>query len=126
MTASVLNCIGKMVICLETKNYREMSDQELEALSKKPNERGLKEDPTEAHRRALLAMQNPTRREILAMLKNSALTTEEIAKHFNLDEKVLDFHLQFLESTSFVTVEGNLVDLTPLGVAYTRHVITDD
>ncbi len=126
MGARILDCISKMVIWLGTENYREMSDEELEAWRKKSSERGLTEDPTEAHRRALLATQNPTRREILAMLKNSALTTEEIAKHFNLDEKTLYFHLQFLESIFFVTVEGNMVDLTPLGVAYTRHVITED
>ena len=115
-----------MVISLPTKNYREMSDEELEALSKKPNKNGLTEDPTESHRRALLAMQNPTRREILTMLRNKALTTEEIAQHLSLDEKILNFHLQFLVSTFYVTVEGNIVDLTPLEVAYTRNVITDD
>jgi DNA-binding transcriptional ArsR family regulator len=122
----ILNKLIGVNDILGMKNYREMSDEELVAWNKKSSERGVKEDPTEAHRRALLAMQNPTRREILALLRNSALTTEEIAKHFNLDEKVLGFHLQFLESTFFVTVEGNMVDLTPLGVAYTRHVITED
>ena len=103
-----------------------MSDEELEALSKKSSKNGPTEDPTESHRRALLAMQNPTRREILAMLKNRALTTEEIAAQLGLDEKILDFHLQFLVSTFYVTVEGDTVDLTPLGVAYTRNVVTDD
>jgi DNA-binding transcriptional ArsR family regulator len=116
----------EMVVSLPTRNYREMRDEELEALSKKLSKNGLTEDPTESHRRALLAVQNPTRREILAMLKSGALTTEEIAEHLGLDEKILDFHLQFLVSTFYVTVQGNLVDLTPLGVAYTRNVITED
>ncbi|MFB0560436.1 MAG: winged helix-turn-helix domain-containing protein [Candidatus Lokiarchaeia archaeon] len=105
------------------KNYREMSDEELEAWKQKLDESGVVGDPTEAHRRALRAVQNPIRREILTMLKDNALTIEEIANHLNLDEKTLGFHLQFLKDVFFIIVKGNIVDLTPLGVAYTRHVI---
>lgn len=108
---------------MEKKNYREMSDQELETWKQKLDESGLVKDPTEAHRRALRAMQHPIRREILTMLKEKALTIEEIANHLNIDEKTLDFHLQFLKDIFFITVKENIVDLTPLGVAYTRHVI---
>lgn len=111
------------MICLGKKNYREMSDGELDAWKQKLDESGVVGDPTEAHRRALHALQNPIRREILTMLKDQALTIEEIANRLNLDEKTLGFHLQFLKGIFFIAAEGNTVDLTPIGVAYTRHAM---
>lgn len=119
----ILDDIRNMVVCLVKKNYREMSDEELDAWKQKLDERGVVGDPTEAHRRALRALQNPVRREILTMLKDNALTIEEIVNRLNLDEKTLGFHLQFLKDVFFITVEGNTVDLTPIGVAYTRHAM---
>ena len=107
---------------METKNCREMSDEELKAWKRKLDESGSVKDPTEAHRRALRAMQNPIRREILTMLKEKALTIQEIATLLKMDEKTLSFHIQFLKDILFITVKGNVVDLTPLGVAYIRNV----
>jgi hypothetical protein len=112
-----------MVVCLVKKNYREMSDEELNAWKQKLDESGVVGDPGESHRRALRALQNPIRREILTMLKEKTLTIEEMVNHFNIDEKTLGFHLQFLKDIFFITVEGNTVDLTPIGVAYTRHAM---
>ena len=105
------------------KNYRDMSDGELDAWKKKLDESGVVGDPTEAHRRALRALQNPIRREILTMLKDNAVTIDEMVNHLNLDEKTLGFHLQFLKDVAYITVEGKTVDLTPIGVAYTRHAM---
>ncbi|MEM3586568.1 MAG: winged helix-turn-helix domain-containing protein [Candidatus Jordarchaeaceae archaeon] len=108
---------------MEKKNYREMSEEELNEWKNKIYEYGWKGDPTEAHRRALHALQNPIRREILELLREKALTLEELVDCLNLDEKTLRFHLQFLKDTFFITLEKNVVDLTPLGVAYTRHAM---
>lgn len=40
-----------------------------------------------------------------------------------MDEKTIKFHLQLLQDSFYITVQGSDVDLTPLGVAYTRHVL---
>ena len=108
---------------MEKKNYREMSEEELDAWKEKLDEHGWGEEPTEAHRRALHALQNPIRREILELLREKALTLGEVVNHLNMDEKTLRFHLQFLKDTFFIKLEGNVIDLTPLGVAYTRHAM---
>lgn len=99
-----------------------MSDEELKVWRKKKADAGLIGNPTEA-RRSVHVMQNPVRREIMTLLKDKALTIKDIADKLNLEEKVLKFHLQVLEQSFFIKIEGNMVDLTPPGVAYTRHVI---
>lgn len=112
-----------MVVLLEKKNYRELSEEELDSWKQKLDEHGWGGDPAEAHRRALHALQNPIRREILELLRDKSLTVEEVVNHLNLDERTLRFHLQFLKDTFFITLEENIIDLTPLGVAYTRHAM---
>ncbi len=107
---------------MEKKNYREMSNEELEAWQKKIVGKGLT-DPGEAHRRALHAVQHPVRREILVMLKEKAYTLGEMASRLNVEEGTLRYHLQFLTGSFYVSVQGMSVDLTPLGVAYTRNAM---
>ncbi|WXG41715.1 MAG: winged helix-turn-helix domain-containing protein [Candidatus Freyarchaeum deiterrae] len=107
---------------MKKKNCREMSNEELEAWRKKVADAGLVGNPTEA-RRSLHVMQSPVRREIMTLLKDKALTIEEIAGELKLEEKTLRFHLQVLERSFFIKIEGNEVDLTPPGVAYTRNVL---
>ncbi|OLS12878.1 MAG: hypothetical protein RBG13Loki_3513 [Promethearchaeota archaeon CR_4] len=106
---------------METKDCREMSDEELQEWRAKLGDKRLP-DPGEEHRRRMYAMQNPVRREILAMLKNNVLSVGAIASHLKCDEKSILYHLQFLQGVFFVTVQGNMVDLTPPGVAYLRNV----
>jgi predicted ArsR family transcriptional regulator len=60
----------------------------------------------------------------MALLKNKALEVREIAGKLNIEEEMLAFHLQVLEKAFFIKIEGNVVDLTPAGVAYTRNVVT--
>ncbi|NVM53743.1 MAG: winged helix-turn-helix transcriptional regulator [Candidatus Helarchaeota archaeon] len=105
------------------KNYRVMSDEDLEAWRKRVLEKDAQRNPLDEHRRALRAMQNPVRRTIITMLKEKALSTDELAKNLDLDKKTLQYHLQFLKDVFFITIEGNIVDLTPPGVAYTRKVL---
>lgn len=59
--ACILDNIRNMVIWVGKKNYREMSEEELDAWKQKLDESGSVGDPTEAHRRALHALQNPIR-----------------------------------------------------------------
>ncbi len=105
------------------KNYREMSDEELDAWREKIIESEFVGDQKEEHTKELHAMQSPVRREIMTLLKDKALKVEELADKLNLDLKMVNYHLQFLKDTYYVTIEEDIVDLTPLGVAYTRHVL---
>ena len=68
-------------------------------------------------------MQNPTRREILTLLKDTAQPTEKLSQALQLDEQTLQYHLQFLKDIFFITVEKGLADVTPLGIAYLRNAL---
>jgi predicted transcriptional regulator len=100
-----------------------MSDEEIEYWRINVLEKSIDVDSTEWHRRALLAMQSSTRREILILLKDKALTIDEIKNSLKLEEKMVQFHLQFLKQTLFITMEGRIVDLTPFGAVYLKNVI---
>lgn len=112
-----------MVLVLQNKDCREMSDEEIEDWRMNVLEKNIEGNSTEWHRRALLAMQNPTRKEILMLLKDKALSIQEISESLKLDEKIVQFHLQYLKLTYYITIEGNMVDLTPFGVVYLKNVI---
>ncbi len=68
-------------------------------------------------------MQNPVRREILVLLKDTAQTIEKLSEALQLDEKTMQYHLQFLKDIFFIIVKDNIVDLTPPGIAYLRNVL---
>lgn len=105
------------------KNYRDMSQAELEEWRREKLEAMIEKNPGEAHRRALRTMQNPTRREILILLKDTAQSIEKLCQALQLDETTLQYHLQFLKDVFFITVEKELVDLTPPGIAYLRNAL---
>lgn len=108
---------------MQKKNCREMSDEEIESWRINVLEKNIEGNSTEWHRRALIAMQNPIRREILTLLKEKALTVKEVRNSLNLEEIILHFHLHLLKQTYFITIEENIVDLTPFGVVYIKNVI---
>ncbi len=108
---------------MQKKNCREMSDEEIESWRINVLEKNIEGNSTEWHRRALIAMQNPIRREILTLLKEKALTIKEVTNSLNLEEIILQFHLHLLKQTYFITIEENIVDLTPFGVVYIKNVI---
>ncbi|HMF34506.1 MAG TPA: winged helix-turn-helix domain-containing protein [Candidatus Lokiarchaeia archaeon] len=100
-----------------------MSDKELEAWKDKVGT-GAVMSPGEAHGKALRAVGHPVRRAILERLKENAWVIEELANDLNLDVTTLRYHLKYLQDIYYITVDdANGVDLTPIGVAYTRHVI---
>jgi len=105
------------------KNYRDMNQEELEEWRREKLGATTGINPGEAHRRALRAMQNPTRREILTLLKDTAQPTEKLSQALQLDEQTLQYHLQFLKDIFFITVEKGLADVTPLGIAYLRNAL---
>jgi hypothetical protein len=69
---------------------------------------------------SLEAIRSPVRRKILSVLAERALTINEISEKVGIAGATLRFHLNFLRSSCFVRIEGNLVDLTPGGVSIVR------
>ncbi len=69
---------------------------------------------------SLEAIKNPVRRNILNALEERALAINEISERLGVTGPALRFHLNFLESSYFIRVEGNKVDLTPGGVSVVR------
>ncbi|MGQ9720545.1 MAG: ArsR family transcriptional regulator [Candidatus Jordarchaeum sp.] len=104
------------------KDVREMSDEEIEAWREKMIDKEFVGEVKEHHTKEIHVMQSPVRREIMTILKEKAMDIKELADKLNLDEKTARYHIQFLEDIFYTKMEGNMVDLTPLGVAYTKHV----
>ena len=63
------------------------------------------EEEKEYHRRYLIAISNPVRREILTVLKDGVSTTLVLKSKTGLDEKNLKWHLDMLERGSCVEKE---------------------
>ena len=53
------------------------------------------------------AFNDPTRREILQLLKEKDLTAGEIADHFNISKPSISHHLDLLKQADLVTTERN-------------------
>jgi predicted transcriptional regulator len=69
---------------------------------------------------SLEALKNPIRRNVLSALEEKALAVNEISERVGVTGSALRFHLNFLESSYFIRIEGNKVDLTPGGVSVVR------
>jgi predicted transcriptional regulator len=69
---------------------------------------------------SLEALKNPVRRNILNALEEKALAVDEISERVGVSGAVLRFHLNFLQSSYFIRIEGNKIDLTPGGVSIVR------
>jgi len=69
---------------------------------------------------SLEAIKNPVRRNILNALGEKALAINEISERVEVTGPALRFHLNFLKSSHFISIEGNKVDLTPGGVSVVR------
>jgi len=69
---------------------------------------------------SLEAIRNPVRRNILNALEERALAINEISEKLEVTGPALRFHLNFLENSYFIHIEGNKVDLTPGGVSVVR------
>ena len=69
---------------------------------------------------SLEAVKNPVRRGILNALGEKALEIEEISERVGVTGHTLEYHLNFLQGSYFIQIEGNRVDLTPGGVSFVR------
>jgi DNA-binding transcriptional ArsR family regulator len=103
-----------------SRNPREMTDEEVmnwmqELVSKLAEEKGSAGGAC-----SLEAVKNPVRRRILNVLEKRALAIKEISERVGVVGPALRFHLNFLESSSFIEIEGDRVDLTPGGVSVIR------
>jgi len=70
---------------------------------------------------SLEAIKNPTRRSILLTLDERPLETGEISQRVDASGATLRYHLNFLANSYFIRIDGNMVDLTPGGVAFVRN-----
>ena len=69
---------------------------------------------------SLEAVKNPVRRGILNALEERALVMDEISERVGVAGPTLKYHLNFLQSSYFIWIEGNNIDLTPGGVSFVR------
>jgi DNA-binding transcriptional ArsR family regulator len=102
------------------RNSREMTDEETirwtqELVKQLVGEKGSAEGVC-----SLEAVRNPVRRSILKALEEGPLEIGEISERVGVAGSILRFHLNFLESSYFIEIEGNRVDLTPGGVSFVR------
>lgn len=65
--------------------------------------------------RTLLALSDPTRREILKMLKKNDLTVSEILERFDISAPAISRHLAVLKEAELVTSrrEGKFIYYSP-------------
>lgn len=102
------------------RDPREMTDEEAmkwmqELVNKLADERGSAGGAC-----SLEAIRNPIRRKILDALEERPLTINEISEKVGVIGPALRFHLNFLESSYLIKIEGSRVDLTPGGVSVVR------
>ena len=99
---------------------REMTDQEAMTWMQELVNKLVKEKGSAGGACSLEAIRNPVRRNILNALEERALAINEISEKLEVTGSALRFHLKFLESSYFIHIEGNKVDLTPGGVSVVR------
>ena len=102
------------------RDPREMTDEEVmrwmqELVNKLADEKG-----SAGAACSLEAIKNPIRRNILKVLEERALEIHEISERLGVAGSALRYHLHFLNSSYFIQIEGNRVDLTPAGIAVVR------
>jgi len=66
------------------------------------------------------AFKNPVRREILRTLADRPLDMYELSAKVGAGGSALKFHLNLLQNSAFIEIDGNMVDLTPGGVSFVR------
>ena len=102
------------------RDPREMTDEEVMKWMQELVNKLAKEKGTAGGACSLEAIKNPVRRHILNVLEEKALAINEISERVKVTGPALRFHLNFLESSYFIEIEGNRVDLTPGGVSVVR------
>jgi DNA-binding transcriptional ArsR family regulator len=99
---------------------REMTDEEAMKWMQELVKKLVEEKGSAGGACSLEAIKNPVRRNILNVLGERALEISEISQRVGVAERALRYHLNFLNSSYFIQIEGNRVDLTPGGVSVVR------
>ena len=102
------------------RDPREMTDEEAMKWMQELVNKLLEEKGSAGGACSLEAIKNPVRRNILNALGEKALAINEISERVEVTGPALRFHLNFLKSSYFISIEGNKVDLTPGGVSVVR------
>ena len=107
----------------EMRNPRDMSDEEVARWMQDLIERAADDKGCAGAVGACSfeAVKNPVRRGILKNLAEKPLSMDELSEKTGLGRSALQFHLNFLLSSSFAKMEGDMVDLTPGGVSFVRN-----
>ncbi len=103
-----------------SRDPREMTDEEVMRWMQELVNKLVEEKDSAGDACSLEAIRNPVRRRILNILEERALAINEISERVEVTGPALRFHLNFLESSYFIEIEGNRVDLTPGGVSVVR------
>jgi predicted component of type VI protein secretion system len=102
------------------RNPREMTDEEVGNWMQELINKSVEEKGSAGGACSLEALKNPIRRNILEILEERALSIDEISERLRITGSVLRYHLNFLDSSYFIQISGNKVDLTPGGVSVVR------
>ena len=103
-----------------SRDPRDMTDEEVMRWMQELVNKLVEEKDSAGDACSLEAIRNPVRRRILNILEERALAINEISERVEVTGPALRFHLNFLESSYFIEIEGNRVDLTPGGVSVVR------
>ena len=66
------------------------------------------------------AVKQPVRRKILHLLEEKPLDIEALSARLDIDKAKLKYHLNILQNAYFIRMKGDMVDLTPGGLAVVR------
>ena len=102
------------------RDPREMTDEEAMKWMRELVNKLLEEKGAAGGACSLEAIRNPLRRDILNALEQRALRINEISERLEVTGPALRFHLNFLQSSYFIHIEDDKVDLTPGGVSVVR------
>ncbi len=102
------------------RDVREMTDEEAMRWMQELVDKLVEEKGSAGGACSLEAIKNPVRRNILNVLEERALEIHEISERVGVAGPALRFHLNFLNSSYFIQIEGDIVDLTPGGVSIVR------
>jgi DNA-binding transcriptional ArsR family regulator len=103
-----------------SRDPREMTDEEVRNWMQELVNKLVEEKGSAGGACSLEAIKNPVRRNILKVLRERALEIDEISERLGVAGSTLRYHLNFLNSSYFIQIEGDRVDLTPGGVAVVR------